>query len=355
MGKAAARRADYQEMDRGRLLDELAGLKKEEFNLRFQQATGQLEKPHIIRENRRNIARVKTALRVLALNGDDSPSPAGRGAAAKKRASGSPDPHIRGERNPSGSGTSGDITSFDQDSVEWRSELTDGQPSETNIDEPLNRRLLGEIIDMVQEEYRDALANLLEGDSFELSADMEEALTASQPPSELADADVNMARHAISLIMPALTSGSLSRAKQAAHVLAWLAGFEPDLGTDRISSPSDRLSRLLESYNVPCFIDIDIVEKDGGAAFVIHGANSLQLDSGDVVRLPQQRGRVEIYVSDAERRSPRRVGAIPLADAAEFEESVPFESDDGDGNPATVTLYYNGMQLAERTAEAEAA
>ena len=40
--------------------DRLASLKKEQFNLRFQRATGQLEKTARIREVRRDIARVKT-------------------------------------------------------------------------------------------------------------------------------------------------------------------------------------------------------------------------------------------------------------------------------------------------------
>ncbi|MBZ8134601.1 50S ribosomal protein L29 [Afifella sp. IM 167] len=42
------------------LTDELARLKKEQLNLRFQQATGQLEKTARVREVRRTIARIKT-------------------------------------------------------------------------------------------------------------------------------------------------------------------------------------------------------------------------------------------------------------------------------------------------------
>ncbi|SIT79234.1 50S ribosomal protein L29 [Pontibaca methylaminivorans] len=44
------------------LRDELIRLKKENFNLRFQQATGQLENPARIRSARRDIARIKTIL-----------------------------------------------------------------------------------------------------------------------------------------------------------------------------------------------------------------------------------------------------------------------------------------------------
>jgi large subunit ribosomal protein L29 len=40
--------------------DELASLKKEQFNLRFQKATGQVEKTARIREVRHDIARIKT-------------------------------------------------------------------------------------------------------------------------------------------------------------------------------------------------------------------------------------------------------------------------------------------------------
>ncbi len=38
-------------------------LKAELFNLRFQMATGQLSNPMVLRDTRRNIARVKTILR----------------------------------------------------------------------------------------------------------------------------------------------------------------------------------------------------------------------------------------------------------------------------------------------------
>ena len=42
------------------LKDNLASLKKEQFNLRFQKATGQLEKTGRVKEVRRDIARIKT-------------------------------------------------------------------------------------------------------------------------------------------------------------------------------------------------------------------------------------------------------------------------------------------------------
>jgi large subunit ribosomal protein L29 len=42
--------------------DELAKLKKEQFNLRFQRATGQLENTSRVREIRRDIARIKTLM-----------------------------------------------------------------------------------------------------------------------------------------------------------------------------------------------------------------------------------------------------------------------------------------------------
>jgi len=42
------------------LVEDLANLKREQFNLRFQAATSQLEKPSRIKEVRRHIARIKT-------------------------------------------------------------------------------------------------------------------------------------------------------------------------------------------------------------------------------------------------------------------------------------------------------
>ena len=42
------------------LAEQLGNLKREAFNLRFQAATSQLEKPSRVREVRRTIARIKT-------------------------------------------------------------------------------------------------------------------------------------------------------------------------------------------------------------------------------------------------------------------------------------------------------
>ena len=42
------------------LVEQLAELKREQFNLRFQAATNQMEKPARVREVRRAIARIKT-------------------------------------------------------------------------------------------------------------------------------------------------------------------------------------------------------------------------------------------------------------------------------------------------------
>ena len=47
------------------LKDSLMGLRKEQFNLRFQKASGQLENTARARQVRRDIARVKTVLQNL--------------------------------------------------------------------------------------------------------------------------------------------------------------------------------------------------------------------------------------------------------------------------------------------------
>ena len=55
--------ADLRAQTPDQLADELLKLKKEQFNLRFQAATGQLEKTHRVNEVRKDIARVSSLLR----------------------------------------------------------------------------------------------------------------------------------------------------------------------------------------------------------------------------------------------------------------------------------------------------
>ncbi len=56
--------SDFGDLSLDQLDDQLVKLKKEQFNLRFQRASGQLENTARIRIVRRDIARVKTAARV---------------------------------------------------------------------------------------------------------------------------------------------------------------------------------------------------------------------------------------------------------------------------------------------------
>lgn len=52
--------ADLKVKTDDQLVEQLGELKREAFNLRFQSATNQLEKPARVREVRRDIARIKT-------------------------------------------------------------------------------------------------------------------------------------------------------------------------------------------------------------------------------------------------------------------------------------------------------
>ncbi|MEQ8321252.1 MAG: 50S ribosomal protein L29 [Rhodospirillales bacterium] len=54
--------ADIRTKTDDELKDQLADLRKESFNLRFQAASGQLEKTSQMRHVRRDIARIKTVL-----------------------------------------------------------------------------------------------------------------------------------------------------------------------------------------------------------------------------------------------------------------------------------------------------
>ena len=58
--KSTKRLSDLKALSPDQLQDELLNLKKEQFNLRFQRATGQLENTSRVKIVRRDIARIKT-------------------------------------------------------------------------------------------------------------------------------------------------------------------------------------------------------------------------------------------------------------------------------------------------------
>ncbi|MFZ5618257.1 MAG: 50S ribosomal protein L29 [Pseudomonadota bacterium] len=59
--------SEARDLTEDQLKDRLLQLKKEQFNLRFQRASGQLEKTARIGEVRRDIARIKTVMRQMTL------------------------------------------------------------------------------------------------------------------------------------------------------------------------------------------------------------------------------------------------------------------------------------------------
>ena len=61
---------EIRQMTADQLDDQLVNLKKEQFNLRFQRASGQLENTSRVREVRRDIARIKT-MQAQKRNGQD--------------------------------------------------------------------------------------------------------------------------------------------------------------------------------------------------------------------------------------------------------------------------------------------
>ena len=60
MSKSTNRVADLRGKTEDQLVEAITELKREAFNLRFQAATSQMEKPSRVREVRREIARIKT-------------------------------------------------------------------------------------------------------------------------------------------------------------------------------------------------------------------------------------------------------------------------------------------------------
>jgi large subunit ribosomal protein L29 len=89
--------ADARAMTLDQLDDEVLKLKKEQFNLRFQRATGQLENTSRVRTIRRDIARMKTIAaqkRVgapeSAPKAADAPAPTKKPKSAKPKAAAKP-------------------------------------------------------------------------------------------------------------------------------------------------------------------------------------------------------------------------------------------------------------------------
>ena len=88
--------ADVRAMSLDQLDDEVLKLKKEQFNLRFQRATGQLENTARVRVIRRDIARMKTiaaqkrAGAEPVVKADTAPKPEKKTKSAKPKAAAKP-------------------------------------------------------------------------------------------------------------------------------------------------------------------------------------------------------------------------------------------------------------------------
>lgn len=54
--------AELRKKDEAGLKEEILNIRKEQFNLRMQQGAGEMSKPHLFKNARRDIARLKTIL-----------------------------------------------------------------------------------------------------------------------------------------------------------------------------------------------------------------------------------------------------------------------------------------------------
>jgi large subunit ribosomal protein L29 len=77
---------ELRSMSLDQLDDELAKLKKEQFNLRFQRASGQLENTSRVRQVRRDIARVMTVSRQKQTGATEAPQKAAAKSSSKRGA-----------------------------------------------------------------------------------------------------------------------------------------------------------------------------------------------------------------------------------------------------------------------------
>jgi large subunit ribosomal protein L29 len=65
--KSAEHQKSLAGKDAAALKEELAALRREQFNLRMQAAMGQMNQSHLVRDVRKKIARVKTAITAKAV------------------------------------------------------------------------------------------------------------------------------------------------------------------------------------------------------------------------------------------------------------------------------------------------
>jgi large subunit ribosomal protein L29 len=77
---------DVRALSKDQLGEELTKLRKEQFNLRFQKATGQLEKTSRVRIIRRDIARISMVLSEMAKGGAKTTGAKPAAKTAKKKA-----------------------------------------------------------------------------------------------------------------------------------------------------------------------------------------------------------------------------------------------------------------------------
>jgi len=62
--------SELRQKEPAELNEELVALLREQFNLRMQNATGQLSRPHQFNRVRKDIARIKTVLNEMSKSGD---------------------------------------------------------------------------------------------------------------------------------------------------------------------------------------------------------------------------------------------------------------------------------------------
>ena len=81
----ALKASELAELDADELAAKLAEARENLFNLRVQHVTGQLDNPHRLREVRKDIARILTAIRQRELTGQAVPRAPVKGAGRGRR------------------------------------------------------------------------------------------------------------------------------------------------------------------------------------------------------------------------------------------------------------------------------
>tara|TARA_R110000787_G_scaffold238691_4_gene344903 strand:+ start:7255 stop:8229 length:975 start_codon:yes stop_codon:yes gene_type:complete len=261
------REMKVDEGDAKALKTQLVQLKREQFNLRFQAETGQLTSTHQITEVRRDIARLKTALR------SNKKPIKNRSISRQERKARSKSTLSQNENR---------VPSVSQEVAEM--------PSVRDI----SAVILGETLEMIDK-------GPLRPQQLAQNVDLDDTtriFLSRLEGREPNRATTRTARRATSLLIPYLYAHSREDIAAILRLLSVTSVFETKLNKTARQDDINRIVALLELYDIPCVVSAEISVHDGTAEVALMATKDLTqlLDAEREVRISTNAKPVELSV-----------------------------------------------------------